>query len=177
MGLWGSWELTLAKFQTLQHPGTDLSCDLSVLVQCGTNLQSWQGAVFGFPNSLLGLSGFVAPIAVGVAVLAGAQFARWFWMLFNLGVAGALAFVCWLIAQSIYNLGTLCPWCMVVWAATIPLFWAVTLRNLSTGDLPSGSARRFFSAAYGWVPLITVASYLVVALLAQLRLDLIDNLL
>jgi uncharacterized membrane protein len=177
IGFLASWELTIAKIQTLVNPETNLSCDFSVLVQCGRNLESWQGSVFGFPNPLLGLGGFVAPIAVGVGMLAGARFARWFWMLFDLGGAGALAFVVWLIAQSIFVLGTLCPWCMVVWSATIPLFWAVTLYNLSTGNIPVGArAKRFFSAAYGWVPLITIASYLVVAALAQVRLDLVGNL-
>ena len=34
---------------------------------------------------------------------------------FNLGVAAALVFVFWLIYQSIFVLGTLCPWCMVTW--------------------------------------------------------------
>lgn len=177
IGFLASWELTIAKIQTLVNPDTNLSCDFSVLVQCGRNLESWQGAVFGFPNPLLGLGGFVAPIAVGVAMLAGARFARWFWMLFNLGVAGAFAFVCWLIYQSIFDLGTLCPWCMVVWSVTIPLFWAVTFYNLSVGNIPVGErARRFFATAYAWVPLITLVSYLVVAVIAQVRLDLIDNL-
>ncbi len=177
IGFSASWELTLAKFQTLTDPGTGLGCDFSVLVQCGRNLESWQGSVFGFPNPLLGLGGFVAPVAVGVGILAGARFARWFWLLFNLGVAGALAFVCWLIGQSIFDLATLCPWCMVVWSVTIPLFWVVTLHNLSAGNIPVGEgARRFFAAAYAWVPLITIASYLVVALIAQARLDLLSYL-
>ncbi|MBX3092739.1 MAG: vitamin K epoxide reductase family protein [Cryobacterium sp.] len=177
IGVYASWELTIAKFQTLTNPDSGLGCDFSVLVQCGKNLESWQGAVFGFPNPLLGLCGFVAPIAVGVGILAGAQFARWFWWLFNLGIAGALAFVCWLIYQSIFDLFTLCPWCMVVWSVTIPLFWAVTLFNLSSGRIPVGArAQRFFSVAYGWVPLLTLASYLVVAVIAQVRLDVIASL-
>ncbi len=177
IGFWASWELTVAKIQTLEDPGASLGCDFSILVQCGANLGSWQGSVFGFPNPLLGLGGFVAPIAVGVAMLAGAKFARWFWISFNIGIAGALAFVCWLIYQSIFNLGTLCPWCMVVWSVTIPLFWIVTLRNLSTGTIPlPGRAKKFFATAYGWVPLITVVSYLIVAIIAQLRLDLLSYL-
>lgn len=175
--MYASWELTLAKLLTLTNPNASLGCDFSVIVQCGTNLESWQGSLFGFPNPLLGLCGFVAPIAVGVGILAGARFARWFWILFNIGVVGALAFVCWLIYQSIFNLFTLCPWCMVVWSVTIPLFWAVTLYNLSTGNIPvTAGAKRFFSAAFGWVPLITLTSYLVVAAIAQVRLDVISNL-
>ncbi|MBX3067797.1 MAG: vitamin K epoxide reductase family protein [Microbacteriaceae bacterium] len=175
IGFWASWELTIAKIQTLTNPGSSLGCDFSIVVQCGANLESWQGSVFGFPNPLLGLGGFVAPIAVGVGIIAGAKFARWFWILFNVGVAGALAFVCWLIYQSIFSLGTLCPWCMVVWSVTIPLFWTVTLRNLATGTIPSGrSAQRFFAKAFGWVPMITIVSYLIVAVIAQIRLDVLS---
>jgi uncharacterized membrane protein len=173
IGFSAAWALTLDKFQVLEHPSTKLNCDFSVIVACGPNLGSWQGSVFGFPNPMLGIAGFVAPIAVGTAILAGAHFKRWFWILFNLGVAGALAFVCWLISQSIFVLGTLCPWCMVVWSVTIPMFWAVTFHNLGSGNIPVGATwRRFFRAAYGWTPLITLLSYVVVAILAQVRLDL-----
>lgn len=177
IGWYSSFELTLAKFEVLANPEATLGCDFSILVQCGTNLGSWQGSLFGFPNPLLGLGGFAAPIAIGTALLAGAKFARWFWLVFNLGIAGALALVIWLIVQSIFVLGVLCPWCMVVWAVTIPLFWTVTLRNLTHGvfGLPE-RARAFFVAAYGWVVVITFASYLIVAILAQLRLNVLATL-
>ena len=170
LGWWAAFALTLDKFAVLADPDADLDCNFSVLVQCGANLQSWQGAVFGFPNPLLGLAGFVAPIAVGVALLAGARFARWFWIAFNLGIAGALAFVIWLISQSIFVLGTLCPWCMLVWSVTIPLFWVVTLRNAGEGvfgDRLSAVGR----AAMPWIVPITVACYVAVAVIAQVRLD------
>ena len=177
IGLYASFELTVAKFDTLLNPDSSLGCDFSVLVQCGKNLDAWQGSVFGFPNPLIGLAGFVAPIAVGVGILAGARFSRWFWVSFNVGVAGALAFVCWLIYQSIFSLHTLCPWCMVVWSVTIPLFWAVTLFNLSSGNIPlAAAAKKVFTAAYGWVPLLTFVSYLIVAIIAQLKLDVINSL-
>ena len=177
VGFVSAWQLTIDKFQVLTDPSSKLNCDISVIVACGPNLFSWQGSVFGFPNPMLGIAGFVAPIAVGVGILAGARFTRGFWVLFNLGLAGAFAFVCWLIGQSIFSLGTLCTWCMAVWSVTIPLFWTVTLYNLKTGNIPVGAkARRFFAAVYGWVPLITLLSYVVVAVLAQLRLDVIATL-
>ena len=31
----------------------------------------------------------------------------------------------WLIFQSLYRIGALCPYCMVVWAVTIPLLVVV----------------------------------------------------
>jgi uncharacterized membrane protein len=175
LGWWAAFALTLDKFALLANPDAVLDCNFSVLVQCGANLNSWQGEVFGFPNPLIGLGGFVAPIAVGVALLAGARFAGWFWIAFNVGVAGALAFVIWLIGQSIYVLGTLCPWCMLVWIVTIPLFWVVTLRNAREGVFGS-RLTGLGNTLLPWVVPITVACYLVVAVLAQLRLDVIRTL-
>jgi uncharacterized membrane protein len=174
LGWWAAFSLTLDKFAVLENPQADLDCNFSLLVQCGVNLASPQGAVFGFPNPLLGLGGFVAPIAVGVALLAGAQFARWFWIAFNIGVAGALAFVIWLIGQSIFVLATLCPWCMLVWSVVIPMFWAVTARNLATGAYGARAvgAGRFTQS---WIVPVVLLSYLVVAVLAQVQLDVIRH--
>jgi uncharacterized membrane protein len=175
LGWWAAFSLTIDKFAILTDPSTDLDCNISPLVQCGKNLESWQGAVFGFPNPLLGLGGFVAPIAVGVGLLAGAHFSRWFWAAFNIGVAGALAFVIWLISQSIFVLGTLCPWCMLVWSVTIPLFFVVTLRNAREGVFGE-RFRGVGRALLPWVIPITVLCYAVIALLAQLQLDLYRSL-
>lgn len=175
LGWWAAFSLTLDKFAILENPDATLDCNFSVLVQCGANLNSWQGAVFGFPNPLIGLGGFVAPIAVGVVLLAGAKFANWFWIAFNIGLAGALAFVIWLIGQSIFVLGTLCPWCMLVWLVTIPLFWVVTLRNAREGVFGS-RLTGIGNALLPWVVPITVACYLVVAVLAQVRLDVLRSL-
>ena len=175
IGWWSAFQLTIDKFEVLAHPSTNLNCNFSVLVQCGKNLGSWQGSAFGFPNPILGLGGFAAVIAVGVALLAGAQFAKWFWIAFNVGIAGALAFVIWLIHESIFDLGTLCPWCMLVWLVTIPLFWVVTLRNLSQG-VYGARLKGIGSALLSWVIPITVICYVIVALIAQLVLDVIHHL-
>jgi len=85
--------------------------------------------------------------------------------------------VLWLISQSVFVLGTLCPWCMVTWSVTIPLFWALTLYNLREGNIPVPErARRVAGSLYSWVAVITLASYLVVAVVAQLRLDVLGSL-
>ncbi|MCA0218154.1 MAG: vitamin K epoxide reductase family protein [Actinobacteria bacterium] len=175
VGWYAALALTLDKLAVLANPEADLDCNFSVIVQCGKNLGSWQGAILGFPNPIIGLGGFVAPIAVGVALLAGAAFARWFWIAFNIGVAGAFAFCLWLAYQSIFNLGTLCPWCMLVWSMVIPMFWALTLFNAREGRFGSGLVR-LGDRLYGWVPVITLAGYLIIAIVAQLRLDLLSML-
>ena len=174
VGWYAAFRLILDKIEVLVNPQADLECNLSILVQCGVNLGSAQGALLGFPNPIIGLGGFVAPIAVGVALLAGARFDRWFLVAFNVGVASALGFCIWLMYQSIFNLGTLCPWCMVVWAATIPMFWTVTLYNAREGVF--GARALPLGRLYGWVPAIAIGSYIVVAIIAQLRLDVLSTL-
>lgn len=177
VGWYAAFQLTVEKFHLLADPGAIASCDISLVVQCGKNLDSWQGAVFGFPNPLVGLTGWAAPIVVGAAILAGARFARWFWWMFWAGMAFAFGFVLWLIGQSIFDLATLCPWCMVTWAVTIPSFYAVTLHLVRSGVVPAGDrVRRGADALMGWLPLLTVLSYAVIALIAQVRLDWIGTL-
>jgi uncharacterized membrane protein len=172
VGFFAAFRLTVDKVGTYIDPAIAPSCNFSVLVECGTNLKSWQGSLFGFPNPLLGIGGWIAVLMVGIMLLAGLRFGRWFWIAFNVGVAGALALVIWLIIQSIFVLGTLCPWCMTTWFVTIPVFWVVTLYNLKSGNIPLPDAgRRFFAAVYGWIPLIVLVCYLVIAVVAQLRLD------
>jgi len=177
VGLVSAFALTLDKIAVLEDPAASLGCNFSLLVQCGANLSSAQGAVLGFPNPLIGLAAFCAPIVVGTGLLAGARYARWFWLAFEFGIVLGLAFVCWLIGQSIFILGTLCPWCMLVWATVIPLFLAVTLYIVRAGILPLPSpVRRAVGALYQWVPLLTVLCYVAVAVIAQLRLDVLSRL-
>lgn len=175
IGWWAAFRLTLEKFNVLANPDAHLTCDFSILVQCKANLEAWQGSVFGFPNPLIGLAGWIAPLIVGGAILAGARFARWFWALFGVGMLGAFAFVCWLISQSIYDLGTLCPWCMVTWSVTIPSFFATVLHLLRNGTISSSpKVKELGRTLIGWTPVFTVVAFAVVALLAQLRLDVLS---
>ncbi|MBN9612607.1 MAG: vitamin K epoxide reductase family protein, partial [Actinobacteria bacterium] len=121
LGWFASFELATEYIKKLKEPGYIPNCSVSKLVTCGPNMDSAQGSLFGFSNTILGLAAFVAPIAVGVALLAGARFASWFWGLYQVGLLLGFVFVCWLQYQSFFSLGTLCPWCMVVWTAMIPL--------------------------------------------------------
>lgn len=172
VGWFAAFQLTIERFFLLENPGSAASCDISLLVQCTANLESWQGSAFGFPNPIIGLTGWFAPIVVGFALLAGARFARWFWILFWAGMAFAFGFVIWLISQSVFSLFTLCPWCMVTWIVTIPSFYAVTVHLFRTGVFPvSERAQSIAARAMSWVPLAAILSYALVALLAQLRLD------
>lgn len=175
IGWFASCQLTIERVVQVGDAAAQLNCDFSLLVQCGKNLSSWQGSVFGFPNPILGLGGFVAPIAVGVGVLAGARFARWYWIAFNVGMLGAISFVAWLISHSVFSLGTLCPWCMLVWSVTIPAFFLVTFRNLAAGVYGNRAAPTG-GRLLAWTAPIVIGVYLTIAVIAQLRLDVLGSL-
>ena len=179
LGLAAAFALTLDKIAVLQDPGFKPSCNFSVLVGCSKNLSSPVGSAFGFPNPLIGLMMFPAPIVVGLASLSGVRFPRWFWAAFNIGMAFAIGFVLFLMTESLFNLDlrVICPWCAVVWAAVIPMSIATTLWNLREHHLPLGAGvARVAGAAFGFTPLITLACYLVFLVVAQTQLDLLGNL-
>lgn len=175
LGLLASFSLTQDDFTLLAHPDANLGCTVSAAIQCGKNILSWQGRVFGFPNPLLGLMTFPAPIIVGVAMLGRVRFPNWFWLVFNLGLWFAIGFIGWLSTESIYFIGTVCPWCALVYAVVIPMWLAVTLHNMAVGRYGHALIRAG-SALVSWVPLLSLVLYVVIALEAQLRLDVISQL-
>jgi uncharacterized membrane protein len=177
IGFAASFELLVEDIKTLINPAFVPSCNISVLVACGPNMASWQGNLFGFPNPIIGVACFAIVTVVGVSILAGTRFARWYWMLFNLGIVLALVFVIWLMSQSIFVLGTLCPYCMIVWVVVIALFWYVTVFNLKQGHFPvSAGVRSIAALFYPFLWLLVLVSYLIVFVIAQLRLDVIQSL-
>jgi len=127
--------LTVDKIELIKNPSTQLGCDINPIVACGSVITTPQASAFGFPNPLIGLVGFGMIAVIGAGMLAGAAFRRWFWLCVQTGVLFGIGFVTWLQYQTIFNIGALCPFCMVVWAVMIPLFLYVTFYNLHEGHI------------------------------------------
>ena len=125
LGWFAAFSLVVERINMLMNPGQALSCDVNPFISCASVMKSAQASMFGFPNPIIGLGAFVAPIAIGVAILAGAKFAKWFWRLFFTGVVLGFIFVIYLFITSTFVLGVLCPYCMLAWIAMIAIFWAV----------------------------------------------------
>lgn len=172
IGLFASFELATEYIKTLQNTDYIPNCELSRLVTCGPNMDSSQGSLFGFSNTILGLMAFVAPIAVGVAMLAGARFSAWFWWLYRAGLLLGLIFVFWLSYQSVFFLGTLCPWCIVIWTVMIPLFFFTVFKpEASEYHAVSEPIRRVFRSLNSWAWVFVFVSYLVIASVSQFQLN------
>ena len=174
LGLVAAIALLLETIALISDPSATLVCDINPFISCGRSISSAQGSLLGIPNPILGIIFWSATLAIGVALAAGSRPARWFWLGFLAAVTGAFALVVWFIVQSVFVIGVLCPWCMLTWAATIPLFLMVLLDSVATGVLPLPvAARRVATALRGWLPTLTLVSYLLVTVVAQLRLDLL----
>lgn len=164
IGLVAAVTLMVEKIKLIEDPTYSPSCNLNPVMSCGSVMVTDQAGLFGFPNPLLGIAGFAIVAVIGAGLLAGAVYAGWFWGAAQVGVTFGVLFVHWLIYQSLYEIGALCPYCMVVWAVMIPIFWVVTVRNLVAlhGD------RGFVSALVDFREPIMVLWFLVIiALIVQ----------
>lgn len=168
LGWWASFSLTLDKLKVLGNPDAALGCDISPFISCKSVMASSQAALFGFPNPLIGVAAFVVPTVLGAALLAGASFRRWFWLGALLGHTLGFVFVIWLFTQAVYDIGALCPWCMVAWTGMIPLFWAMLGHTAALGHLGSGM-RRLGQGIYSWSWVLTAITYIGIAFAILIR--------
>ncbi len=153
-----------------------ISCDISPFITCGPNLLSPAGNLLGFTNAILGMVLFFGPIYAGVSALAAPNGMRaWYWRVYAIFVLGGFVLVHVFAYRSIFQFGSLCPWCMIVWLMTIPLFWSVLVWTMRAGVWGSGPMR-LGSAMTKWVALIVLINYVVIGVAAELRLDVISSL-
>ncbi|MCX2184056.1 vitamin K epoxide reductase family protein [Streptomyces sp. SKN60] len=150
-GLLASWVITIDKFKLLEDPNFVPGCSLNPIVSCGNIMKSEQASVFGFPNPMLGLVTYSVVIAIGVGLLAGARYRRWYWLGLNAGTLFGVGFCTWLMQQSLYEINSLCLWCCLAWVATIVMFWYVTSHNVRSGVLPAPAGLRTFFSEFTWV--------------------------
>lgn len=133
LGALAAFVLMVEKIELLTDASYVPTCSINPILNCGSVMQTDQAEVFGFPNPLLGLAAFPTLAATGAAMLAGARMNRWYWLALQAGATLGVVFVGWLVFQSLYRIGALCPYCMVVWVVVVPTFWYVTLSNLGRG--------------------------------------------
>jgi uncharacterized membrane protein len=135
IGLICSFIITQDKLDLAENPHFVPSCNLNPVISCGSVMSSKQGSLFGFPNPWIGLAAFAVLVTIGVGILAGAKFKRWFWLGLESGIVLGLAFAYWLLFESVYRIKALCPYCLTVDVVVITLIWYVTLYNIQEGHI------------------------------------------
>lgn len=124
IALFAAFTLTIEKIEVLKDPSHQLSCSLDPVLACGPVMMSEQATAFwDIPNPSIGLVAFGMFVMTGLAMLAGAKMKRWFWRMYALGVVAGIAFTFWLMYQTVYSIGALCIYCMIVWTVMFTIGW------------------------------------------------------
>ena len=125
IGEMASFVLSVEKIRQLASPTYVPSCSINPVLSCGSVMLSEQASVLGFPNPLIGIAAFAIVIVTGVLAVGGIELPRWYWSGLAAGTLLGVAFIHWLIFQSLYRINALCPYCIVVWVVTTALLVVV----------------------------------------------------
>lgn len=154
--------LTLEKLAVLTDPNHIPSCSINPFLACGPIMNSWQAAVFGIPNSIIGMVGFgILTFIIFTGLIH--TLPKWYYLATFIGVSLAMGFIIWLISQSLYDIGALCIYCMIVWIMMIPTFWYTTALFITKYNLNKIK----FIATYKWS--FIIVSYMIVVILVFVR--------
>ncbi|BBA89460.1 vitamin K epoxide reductase family protein [Mycobacterium pseudoshottsii] len=142
-GLLASGALTVEKVRILLDPSYVPACNINPIVSCGSVMTTAQASLLGFPNQLFGIAAFTVVVVTGVLEVTKVPLPRWYWVGLTIGVLVGTVFVHWLIFESLYRIGSLCPYCMVVWIITATLLVVVgSIAFRPDPDSTSGAAVR-----------------------------------
>jgi uncharacterized membrane protein len=148
IGLIASATLTVEKIKLLLNASYVPSCNINPIVSCGSVMTTRQASVLGLPNSLIGIAAFAVVAVSGVLAVTKVPLPRWYWIGLTAGTLAGAGFVHWLIFQSLYRIGALCPYCMVVWVATMSLL--VVVASIAFRPAGDGDGNAIAGELYRW---------------------------
>lgn len=156
-------QLTLEEIQLWKNPDYVPSCSWNPIFSCQGPMSSWQASAFGVPNPIIGMVGFALVILIAFTA-SFVKLPKWYWTAYLVGISLATILIGWLITQTLYVIGALCVYCMIVWVCMFPLFW-LTLSFYIEKFYPTSWAR--FIPRFK-IPLI-IATYGTVLLMVYTR--------
>ncbi|WOP18663.1 vitamin K epoxide reductase family protein [Raineyella sp. LH-20] len=135
LSLLASFVLSADAVRLAADPHVALSCNINATISCGTVGTSWQASLFGFPNAFLGLIAEPVVITLAVAGLAGVRFPRGFMLAAQVVYLLGFLFAYWLFFEAVFDIGALCPWCLLVTLSTTGVFASMTRLNILDNSL------------------------------------------
>ncbi|MEO5499754.1 MAG: vitamin K epoxide reductase family protein, partial [Candidatus Saccharimonadales bacterium] len=114
LSLLASFVLSVEAIELAKNPNANVSCSINVILNCATVNNHPTGTLFGFPNSFIGMMAEPVVITVAIAGLAGVRFPRLFMFVAQIFYTLGLIFALYLLYTSMFVIGALCPWCLLV---------------------------------------------------------------
>jgi uncharacterized membrane protein len=163
-----SFVLAVDALRLAEDPTADLGCNINAVISCGTVAGAWQSSLLGFPNAFLGLVTEPVVITIAVASLGGVRFPRWFMFSAQVVYTVGLAFAYWLFQQAMFDIGALCPWCLLITLATTLVFFEMTYVNIRDDNLflPRRVQSALVSLVRSNLDLMAVVAWVLVLVLA-----------
>ena len=130
-----SFVLSKEAVELAANPNAVLSCSVNIVLNCATVALHPTAHLFGFPNSFLGLMTEPVVITIAVIGLAGIMLPRKFMFAAQVGYTLGLIFALSLLGISTFEIGALCPWCLLVTVTTLFEWFAITRYNVRENNL------------------------------------------
>lgn len=135
LSLIAAFVLSVEAVELAKNPNAELSCSVNVILNCATVALHPTAELLGFPNSFLGLIAEPIVITVAIAGLAGIAFPRRFMFAAQIGYTLGFIFAIYLFFTSMFVIGALCPWCLLVTASTTFVWFSITRYNIRENNL------------------------------------------
>ena len=158
-----SGALVLERIALYKDPNHVASCDVNTFVSCTDVMKTPQAGLFGFPNPFLGIVAFAVAITIGVLLVSGVKLPRWFMIGLQVGITVGLGFIVFFWSQSLYVIGALCPYCMVVWSVVIPMFIYTTIFNMQESVIFKRMRASDIEGIRSWAWVILLVAYIGIA--------------
>lgn len=177
LGLLASFQLLETEIKVLNDPAAAITCDVNPLIACSNSLLSPQAHLLGPPNSVLGLVAFSVLLTLAVLLWNQVQIPTWFWWGMGISSGIGMIYVVYFMVQSTTVFGALCPYCMLIWAATIGVAVLVWSNIIAAGLVGQRLVATGVALSRFWIAIIFMVYLLITLdLLVGFR-DVIANLL
>lgn len=149
LSLLASFVLSVEAIEIAKNPNAELSCSVNIVLNCATVAAHPTSTFMGFPNPFLGLMAEPVVITVAIAGLAGVRFPRLFMFTAQIFYTIGFLFALGLLYVSMFVIGALCPWCLLVTLTTTLVWFAITRYNIREDNLYL--SKRLSKRAHAWL--------------------------
>jgi len=121
IGFTASFLQMLEKITLLKNAHAVLTCNFGSVFNCSNILNAHQSSVFGFPNSLLCISFFAVTLSIGLAGWTGSLINTKLRLIFEALALFFVGFGFWYFWQSIFNIGSICIYCLFCYGGVLAI--------------------------------------------------------
>lgn len=174
LSLIASFVLSVEAIELARNPDAVLSCSINTFLNCATVGLHPSAHLFGFPNAFLGLIAEPIVMTVAIAGLAGVKFPRAFMFTAQIFYTLGFIFAYYLLFVSMFVIGTLCPWCLVVTVTTTFVWFSITRYNIRENNLYlpkklSEKAQKFINKDFDKLTLFLLVAAVTFSILIKYR--------